>query len=50
MAHGQANGIHGHVEDDSCDFFLFFSPFLALNYWIIFLFLHITKVSSRLTA
>jgi hypothetical protein len=32
--------------------FLFFSPFLTLYYWIyfyIFLFLHITKASPRLT-
>jgi hypothetical protein len=29
--------------------FSFFSPFLALNYYVIFLYLHITKMSSCLT-
>jgi hypothetical protein len=29
--------------------FSFFSPFLALNYYVIFLYLYITKMSSRLT-
>jgi hypothetical protein len=30
-------------------FFLFFSSFLALYYWTIFLFLHISMASPRLT-
>jgi hypothetical protein len=42
---GPADGLHG-LADVS---FLFFSSFLALYYWTIFLFLHIRKASPRLT-
>jgi hypothetical protein len=44
--------VYGSAGDGSCDAFFifsFFSPFLALNYYVIFLYLHITKMSSRLT-
>jgi hypothetical protein len=34
---GPADGLHGLADV----FFLFFSSFLALYYWTIFLFLHI---------
>jgi hypothetical protein len=53
--YGPADGLHGLAEVGPCDifcFFFLFSPFLTLYYWIyfyIFLFLHITKASSRLT-
>jgi hypothetical protein len=55
MVHGQANGLHGLAEDGPCDLFsfLFFSPFwpcIIGLYFYIFLLLHITKVSPRLTA
>jgi hypothetical protein len=53
--YGPADGLHGLAEVGPCDIFCFFSvfsPFLTLYYWIyfyIFLFLHITKASPRLT-
>jgi hypothetical protein len=48
MVHGPADGLHGLAEDGPSDFFLFFSSFLTLYYFYIFLFLYITKASPRL--
>jgi hypothetical protein len=52
--YGPADGLHGLAEVGPCDIFvsfLFFSPFLTfiIGYFYIFLFLHITKASPRLT-
>jgi hypothetical protein len=42
--------VHGPAGGGPCDvFFVFSSPCLALYYWIIVLYLRITKASSRLT-
>jgi hypothetical protein len=51
MVHGPVDGPHELAEDSPSVVFLFFSflLFLTLYYSYIFLFLHITKVSSRLT-
>jgi hypothetical protein len=52
MIHGPVDGPHGLVEDGPSDVFSFFFSFLlffTLYYSYIFLFLHITKASPRLT-
>jgi hypothetical protein len=52
MVHGPVDGPHGLAEDDPSDVFSFFFSFLlffTLYYSYIFLFLHITKASPRLT-
>jgi hypothetical protein len=43
--HDGPDGLQGPADV----FFLFFSSFLALYYWTILLFLHISKVSPHLT-
>jgi hypothetical protein len=52
MVHGPVDGPHGLAEDGPSDVFSFFFSFLlffTLYYSYIFLFLHITKASPRLT-
>jgi hypothetical protein len=54
--YGSADGLHGLTEVGPCDIFfvsfLFFLLFdlVLLDIFFIFLFLHITKTSSRLTS
>jgi hypothetical protein len=52
VVHGPVDGPHGLAEDGPSDVFCFFFSFLlffTLYYSYIFLFLHITKTSPRLT-
>jgi hypothetical protein len=46
---GQLMGQLGWLGMTHVMFFVFISQFLALYYWIIFLYLHITKASPCLT-